>query len=292
MLRVFASGARADVEASSDAVAALDPNPAGAISIWEHSRTEWKFEAYCDDQDAAKRIAETIAGVAAALSPVIAPLEDQDWIAMSLEGLPAVEAGPFTIAGAHALGEARSGRRSLWIEAGAAFGTGHHGTTLGCVEALWEVMGEHTVRTVLDVGSGTGVLAIAALKLGAQSAIASDLDPVAVKVTAANASNNAVAARLTALQAPGCDHPEIRRRAPYDVVLANILFKPLRGMAEDLANMTKPGGRVIVSGLLAFQRPLAKAAFEGRGLVFEQMIRKDQWITLTFKKPVREPQDT
>ena len=285
MLRVFASGPRAAVEAASDAVSALDPNPAGAISIWEHSRIEWKFEAYCEADDDAALAAEAVR--ASGLDAVVAPLEDQDWIALSLEGLPAVDAGPFRIAGAHALGEDRGRRQSIWIEAGAAFGTGHHGTTLGCVEALWEVMLHHPVRTVLDVGTGTGVLAIAALKLGARSAVASDLDPVAVKVTAANAKNNGVGARLRTVQAPGCDHPDIRRRAPFDLVMANILFRPLRGMAGDLSDMTKPGGRVIVSGLLNFQRPLARAAFEARGLLFEQMIRHEHWITLTFKKPGR-----
>jgi ribosomal protein L11 methyltransferase len=295
MYRVFAEADRKAIEQAAEALNFLEDGPVVATSIYEVSRLAWRLEAYCNtaaDADGALAILEVAVPT---LDARMGPLEEEDWIAKSLEGLPAVHAGPFLIAGAHALGEKRGEPRTLWIEAGAAFGTGHHGTTRGCIGAIaraWNLAekGGKRPRRVLDVGTGTGVLGIAAARLGATHVIASDIDPVAVKVTAANARGNNTQARVKTLQGAGTNRPRIRAGAPYDLVVANILFQPLVRLSGQLARMVKPGGRVIVSGLLVHQDPLARAAFTGHGLTYAGRTRDEGWLTLEFVRPAAPAQ--
>jgi ribosomal protein L11 methyltransferase len=194
------------------------------------------------------------------------------------------------VAGGHALPRARTGRRVLHVEAGEAFGSGHHGTTRGCLLLL-----EHLSRRwpparrrqgrALDVGTGSGVLAIAAAQAGFGHAEAYDIDPRAVAVTRENVSLNRVRGRVRAVGvSPGVRRMR-QRAARFDLVFANILMRPLVRLAPDLAAAVAPGGRLVVSGLLAEQRPRIRAAYLGQGLVLERATRLDGWASMMFRRP-------
>src|SRR5262249_49925538 len=161
--------------------------------------------------------------------------------------------------------------------------TGHHGTTKGCLEALALTARSRKLGKVLDIGTGSGVLAIAALKAGADSAVASDLDAESIRIARENAKNNRMGRNLKMLVATGANHAAIRMGAPYDVILANILAKPLVGLSPDIAALVRPGGRVILSGLLTHQESQVRTAFEGRGLTLVDRRRINGWSTLTYE---------
>ena len=207
-----------------------------------------------------------------------------DWVAMSLEGLPAVRAGRFVVAGAHALSRESGGRTKIWIEASEAFGTGHHGTTWGCLMALEGVLRERRPANVLDVGAGSGVLAIAAAKCGAE-ALAIEIDPRAAAIAEINARQNKVGQRMRVIAGDGARFIAGKQ---FDVVFANILMRPLIRLAPKLTRALEPGGTLILSGLLRSQAPLVREAYASRGLVLERQIPKEAWMTLVWKKPQRE----
>jgi ribosomal protein L11 methyltransferase len=208
----------------------------------------------------------------------------KDWVAMSLEGLPAVRAGRFIVAGAHALANESGGRTKIWIEASEAFGTGHHGTTWGCLMALEGVLRERRVSRVLDVGAGSGVLAIAAAKGGA-NALAIEIDARAAAIAEINARQNTVASRVQIIAGDGARYIAGKQ---FDLVFANILMRPLIKLAPKLVRVLEPGGTLILSGLLRQQAPLVRESYANRGLVLEDQISKDAWMTLVWKKPQRE----
>ncbi|MEM7765970.1 MAG: 50S ribosomal protein L11 methyltransferase [Pseudomonadota bacterium] len=284
MFRIFATGEKDLIERAWSALAWTDPSPADAVDYREDGRNCWRLDAYAADRDAADACVAMVASVAAALAVRAEPLQSRDWVALSLEGLPVVRAGKFVITGAHNLPGARGGDIPICIEAGPAFGTGHHGTTLGCLLAYIKVRRGRDFRRILDVGTGTGVLAIAALKNGGARAIASDIDAGSVAVTVENATKNGVHGRLKVREASGTRHPLIHRSAPYDLVFANILARPLIRLAASMTRVTAPGGVLIVSGLLTHQAPLVRRAYLGRGLISAGHIRKDGWSTLVFRK--------
>ncbi len=212
----------------------------------------------------------------------IGPLPDEDWVAKGLDSLPGVRAGRFHVRGSHI--KPRKGGVDLLIEAGEAFGTGHHATTWGCLCALDAVLRAQRVRSVLDLGSGTGLLAIAALKAGAETAVATDLDPDAVRVSAANAKRLGVSTRMEVLHADGFRHPSLRGRV-HDLVLANILAGPLLRMAGDIARSVAPAGRAVLSGLMTHQERAVFAAIRSHGLMAEAAWRRDGWSALLLRAP-------
>ena len=284
MYRVNCLLPRADAERLSDLLAALDPSPASAVSVEEASKVSWSLDAFCVAEDLANEAAAIIEREAPGVRVVVEKLDDKDWVAVSLAGLPAVHAGPFVVAGWHELARLEGGRIPVWIEAGPAFGTGHHGTTKGCIQSLANELKRKRPQRVLDIGTGSGVLALAALKTGVPYALGTDLDKESVRIAHENRKNNKVGRRFKLLHARGAGHALIRSGAPYDLVLANILAKPLVGLAPEIARLVKPGGRIILSGLLTHQEPQVKAAYAGQGLHLTNRRRLNGWSTLTYAR--------
>lgn len=216
---------------------------------------------------------------------VVREIPDIDWQAKVLESLPAIEVGRFRVRGRHVTEPARPGMFDLEIEAGAAFGSGEHETTRACLEALGHVLKRSRPRRVLDLGCGTGVLGLAAAKAAKADVLLTDIDPRAVEVAHAAARRNG--ALLPARVADGWQAPAIQARAPYDLVLANILARPLRAMAGDLYRGLKPGGRAILSGFLYWQEPFVMAPHRARGFQLERRVRQGDWLALTIRRAPR-----
>lgn len=213
----------------------------------------------------------------------VAELPDTDWVAKSLAGLAPVRAGPFLIHGSHDRGTVRANDIGIEIEAGLAFGTGHHGTTAGCLIAIDREAKTRPIANALDVGTGSGVLAIALAKRARAHVVASDIDPVATKVARDNVRLNGVGRFVRPLTATGLNHVTIEAAAPYDLIVANILAGPLVMLAPAIKRHLAPGGTVILSGLLIEQERRVAAAYRGQGLRFVAAVPLVEWSTLVFR---------
>ena len=240
-----------------------------AITISEIADEVWTVIAYFADRSLAATASSHYPGT-------IAALPDADWVRLSLQGLPPVQAGRFYLHGSHDAG--RSGGISLEIDAGTAFGTGHHGTTEGCLLALDQTLKARKPHRILDLGCGTGVLAIAAARATGYQVLASDIDPEAVRVARLNARRNG--ARLQAVTAAGLNSSVISGR--FDLIFANILARPLVMLAQGLTNKLRPRGVLILSGLTHGQAAWVFAAYRNRGLVLNRRIRRGAWTTLVL----------
>lgn len=273
-----------------------------AVAAFENAGGNWHVEAHfveAPDEAAVRALVATIAGESAARELVIETVASRDWVATSLAGLKPVIAGRFLVHGAHDRAQVPEHCIGIEIEAALAFGTGHHGTTRGCLLALDALLkrrkahgigapssphagrGERSIR-VLDVGTGTGVLAIAAAKALRTRVRASDIDPRAVAVARANARANAVGSLVEIVHAGGLSAARLRAGGPYDLVLANILLAPLRRLARPIASVLAPGAHVVLSGLLAAQGAAALAAYRPQGLALAARIPLDEWVTLVL----------
>ena len=215
----------------------------------------------------------------------VALLPDIDWIKLSQEGLPPVRAGRFFVYGAHDAGVVPHGVIPIRIEAGLAFGTGHHETTALCLGMLNDLARRRRFGNVLDLGCGTGLLAIGAAKLWRRPVLASDIDVVAVEVTRENARANGVAPLVQVLTADGLTHPALAKRAPYDLIIANILAGPLTKLAPDIARTLAPGGMTILSGLLRWQENLVVGFYRPQGLILRSLRRYGAWSALLLERP-------
>ena len=256
----------------------------GAIAWFETERRQFRLEAYGEDEDVMQSGIAALALMMPELATKYALLPQSDWIKMSLEGLPPVEAGRFRILGSHDKSKTRKGKSEIVIDAGEAFGTGHHGTTRGCLLALERLM-RHNKRpkTVLDVGTGSGVLAIAAAKMGAKC-IGTEIDARAAEVARENLVVNKVAPNVKIYVANGIRKATIRKDAGFELVFANILMKPLIKLSRDLSQSVAFGGHLVLSGLLTTQEPAIKRAFSQQGLVLVNTYHQDVWSTLTYKR--------
>jgi ribosomal protein L11 methyltransferase len=214
----------------------------------------------------------------------IAEVPNVDWVRRSLQGLAPVVAGRFYLHGSHDRDKRRSGGHSFEIDAGTAFGTGHHGTTAGCLLILDALLKKQKPKRVFDLGCGTGVLAIAAAKACTSSILATDIDPEAVRVTKLNAKLNQLGPRVHALTAPGLHHHAIQQAGPFDLIFANILARPLVTLAQGLSHLLEPGGTLILSGLTRDQLRWVSAAYKNRGLVPTHVIKIENWVAIALKR--------
>lgn len=210
-------------------------------------------------------------------------LPDIDWIAKSLEGLKPVRAGRFIVHGSHDRDKVRVNDLAIEIEAGQAFGTGHHGTTAGCLEVIGDVVRSRSVRNALDLGTGSGVLAIAVRKLKRVPVLATDIDPIAVAVAEGNARSNGIVEGIEFRVAPGFHSTAFGEYGPFDLIIANILARPLMKMAPQLVAHLAPGGSVILSGILASQRWKVIGAYNGAGLAHVRTIWRNGWVTIHLR---------
>ena len=255
------------------------------INETDEAKNLWETVAYFAtgaDAEEARRLLQVPSGI-------ISTLPDTDWVKHSLEGLAPVVAGRFFLHGSHDRERRRHGGVPFEIDAGTAFGTGHHGTTAGCLLALDSILKRRRPERILDLGCGTGVLAIAAALAAKRKTLAIDIDPEAVRVTQLNAKLNGVSPLLNGVTAPGLKHTRIAHGAPYDLIFANILARPLISLAHGLTSILAPGGNLILSGLTRDQVRWVLAAYRNRGLIPIQTLFLGNWATLTLANKRKRP---
>jgi ribosomal protein L11 methyltransferase len=272
----------------------VDPPPVLMTSEPDAARPdEWRLDAYFEEEPGAAVVAAVRALVpsAATVKPEIEPLGDEDWLRMSQRELEPILAGRFCVHTSEHCSEVPANAVALQIDAGRAFGTGHHETTTGCLIALDRLREAGiAVASLADIGTGTGLLAFAALRLWPEAkAIASDIDPVSIEVAEANAAINGITlgtgvGELELIAAPGLAHERLQARAPYDLVVANILAGPLIDLAPAIAAAMAPGGRLILAGLLAVQAEAVAGAYRRQGLGMAFAIERGDWPTLVMRK--------
>jgi ribosomal protein L11 methyltransferase len=261
----------------------LDPAP--AVSVSETNGT-WFIEAYFSEPPAPEgiaAIAEMFPAYPALAEFRLEAIADEDWVAKVQRGLHPIEAGRFFIHGSHDRAAAKGRTFAIEIEAGQAFGTAHHGTTRGCLLALDELAKRERIESILDLGTGSGVLAIAAAKVMRGEVVATDIDPVAVAVARENIVLNGTTSHIDTFVASGLKHPAIVNRAPYGLIMANILAKPLLTFAPDIMSLFASGGYLILSGMLHHQAREVGARYAAQGLTHIKHIPLDEWTTLVMR---------
>jgi ribosomal protein L11 methyltransferase len=234
------------------------------------------------NETAVRALVALAAGAATANALRFETVAAADWIAESHRALAPVHAGRFVVHGAHDRDRVRNNRIGIEIEAALAFGTGHHGTTRACLLALDRILRARRPLNVLDLGTGSGVLAIAAGRACRGRVLATDIDPVAVRAARANAHRNRAGHCVSVMRAAGMTGKSFQARRPFDLVFANILLEPLRRVAAPLARLIAPRGCIVLSGLLAREANAAIAAYRAQGLALDRRIDLDGWTTLVF----------
>jgi ribosomal protein L11 methyltransferase len=275
----------ARIFAAFEAAFEEDGFPLALLEV-DEARDIQEISLYADGDvdEAERRMHAVLDGLSLPLTIGREAVPDVDWVALSLEGLKPVRAGRFFVHGAHDRQRRRSGDLAIEIEAGLAFGTGHHGTTAGCLEVLEEVARRERPRNALDLGTGSAVLAIALAKFSHIPVLATDIDPVATKVAADNVRLNGVSALVKTATAPGFHHPVFSQRGPFDLIVANILAKPLMRLAPQMARHLTPGGSIVLSGILERQRNAVLAAYAGQKFRHVRTLAREGWVTLHLKR--------
>ncbi|WP_210877398.1 50S ribosomal protein L11 methyltransferase [Roseovarius autotrophicus] len=272
-------------EALAEALETFEPEPTGVgVLEREDGSGLWEVGAYFEA--APDAVALDLLSAAHDGRPfLVSELPEVDWVAKVRRDLAPVVAGRFFVYGSHDADRVPEGVEPLLIEASMAFGTGHHGTTLGCLRALDQLASAgFTGRSVLDLGCGTAVLAMAAARIWPGVMLASDIDAVAVEVAEANVAANGLTGRVRCIEAEGLEHPDLRAAAPYDLIFANILKGPLLALAPGITDSLMPGGKVILSGLLNEQADEVIKVYSGLGNSLENHSEIGDWSTLILAK--------
>jgi ribosomal protein L11 methyltransferase len=282
----FAIGTEAAAKRVVDLLNEIFFEGQAAITAFERPDGLWDVIMHfadAPDQASIRDLVGIAAGDEVAGNIIFDTVEAKDWVKASLEDLVPVPAGRFIVHGAHDRLRVPPNKLGIEIEAALAFGTGHHGTTRGCLLLLDHVLKRHYPRRVLDLGTGTGVLAIAAAKALHGAVLASDIDPASVRVARENARLNQTGDLVQIITATGFSAPQFARRGPFDLVLANILANPLRQLATPMARHLAPSALVILSGLLTPQAAGVIAAYRARGLVPLRHLRIEGWSSLLLR---------
>ena len=272
-------------EALGLAMEEMDPAPSGVgVFELEDGSALWEVGGYFEA--APDGVALALLAAAHGAKPfVVSELPETDWVAQVRRELSPVEAGRFFVYGSHDADRLPADRIGLLIEAAMAFGTGHHGTTQGCLRALDRLATAGlTPARIADIGCGTAVLAMAAARVWPVTVLASDIDPVAVEVAEANVAVNDLVGRVRCIEAVGLDHPELAALQPFDLVFANILKGPLIDLAPGIGAATAPGGHAILSGLLNEQADEVRGAYEAAGFALVEAEQLGDWTTLTLQR--------
>ena len=263
----------------------LDPGPYG-VGVFEIEDGSGNFEVgayFLDRPD--DIVLDLLAAAYGATGFVVSELPETDWVAHVKRELAPVVAGRFFVHGSHDADKVPEGAIPLLIDAAMAFGTGHHGTTLGCLTALDRLAGEgFHPRNSVDIGCGTAVLAMAAAKLWPETVLASDIDPVAVETAAANVTGNDLAGRVICLQAAGFAHPDLQSAAPFELIFANILKGPLIALAPDMGRFCAESGLVILSGILIEQGDEVIETYQAQGFRLVSRDNHGDWTTLVLSR--------
>ena len=255
-----------------------------AVTLFELKPPAFVVEAYYDQAPSLDAIARLLAGQDAGLGqPSLETVPDANWVVLSQAALPAIRAGTFIVHGSHDRARFAMRRGAIEIEAGEAFGTGHNATTALCLDALDRLVRHRRFAHVLDLGCGSGVLGIAAARaLPAAHVLASDNDPIATAIARDNARLNRVAARVRIITAAGFADPGLRRAQPFDLVLANVLPRPLIELAPAMRRAIAHGGIAILSGLLDHQAREVAATYRAQGFHLLHCTRRDGWAALSL----------
>ena len=263
-----------------------------ACAAFEDSAGGWQVAIHFrqpPDEASLRSLVAVAAGDAASRSLSIEPVAATDWVAQSLADLKPVRVGRFLVHGAHDRSKLRANDIGIEIEAALAFGTGHHGTTRGCLQAFADLAKRLRFQRVLDVGTGSGILAIAAARLLRARITASDIDGRAIETARGNARINRAAPLLAFVCASGATTRAITSAAPYRLIFANILLVTLVRLAVPLRGLTAPGARIVLSGLLPNHANAALAIYRAQGFVLEKRITLDGWVTLVVHRKAKPP---
>lgn len=265
-----------------DAAFEDDGLPLALVEV-DEAAALFEVSLYAADADAAEaRMLPILEQTGIAPSREVLP--DIDWVSHTLAGLKPVRAGRVLVHGGHDRGRRRTGDVAIEIEAGLAFGTGHHGTTSACLDMLQRVLRRERPRLALDLGTGSAVLAIALAKLARIPVLATDIDPVAIRVARRNVELNGAAGLVECVAAAGLRHPAFARLHAFDLVVANILARPLMQLAPAMARNVAPGGSLVLSGILDRQRRAVLAAYVGQRFRHVATIRREGWSTIHLKR--------
>jgi len=270
-----------------DQLETINPVPL-SVSCFEAAGGVWHVEAFHEDTVAAHRFVDNARATAKGAGCTeldVEALGETDWVAVTQRNLRPVVAGPFFVHGAHDRARAAGRRLALEIDAQVAFGTAHHATTVGCLKALARLADQRRHRRVLDLGCGTGILAIAMARLLPNADIlATDIDPSAIEIARTNCRINRVGQRVRVLLAAGIEHPSLRARPRFDLVVANILAGPLAVLAKPLAARLSPGADLVLSGILAAQTARVEAAYRAAGFRLATRSTLEEWVTLVLQR--------
>ena len=270
-------------EALGEALEGLEPSPTGVgVFEVEDGKGLWEVGGYFLEVPNDINLA-LLAAAYGAKPFIISEVPDQDWVAKVRRELPPVEAGRFFVYGSHDAEHLPSDRIGLLIEAAMAFGTGHHGTTLGCLRAFDRLLDQNYIfHNVLDLGCGTAVLAMAAARASSINVIASDIDSIAVEVANANIVANDLINRVTCIESIGFNALDFLNAAPFDLIFANILKGPLIDLAPEIARNLKTGGIVVLSGILIEQSAEILGIYEAQGITLLEREDIGEWVALTL----------